>query len=442
MQIAVVGTGYVGLVAGTCFAETGNTVTCIDIDPKKIEQLRRGHPTIFEPGLKELMNKNLSEKRLSFTTDLAQAIEKAKVIFMAVGTPSLPDGSADLKAVKIVAEQLGKLIKEPKVIVNKSTVPVGTAAKMREWIGANAKVSFTVVSNPEFLKEGSALDDFLKPDRVVIGTDNEDAWNTMKELYEPFVRQGNPILRMSNVSAEVTKYASNAMLATKISFINEISLLCDKVGGDIESVRSGITTDVRIGRHFLYPGPGYGGSCFPKDVKALLFTGMEQGLPMHVIAAAEKANERQKKVLFEKIEKHFGGEEKLRGLTFAIWGLAFKPNTDDMREAPSLVLIEALIKAGAKVKCFDPIAHETAPAALSAMGVDMRAVEFSEHATDALKGSEALVLVTEWNEFRNVDFDQLKSALKKPVIFDGRNIWKPENMKKLGFTYYGIGRRV
>lgn len=438
MKVAIVGTGYVGLVAGVCFAETGNDVTCVDIDPAKVAKLQRGEPTIFEPGLQEMMVKNQEEKRLHFTTNLKEAVEKCSVIFLAVGTPSSVDGSADLTAVLKVAGDIGSAMNGYKIVVNKSTVPVGTAVKVSNIIKTKTSQDFSVVSNPEFLKEGSALDDFLKPDRVVIGTDSEEAWNVMRELYEPFVRQGNPIIRMNNVSAEMTKYAANAMLATKISFINEIALLCDKVGADVESVRSGITSDVRIGRHFLYPGPGYGGSCFPKDVKALLKTGNEAGLPMHVIAGAEQANDRQKQVVGEKVEKHFGGN--LRGKTFAVWGLAFKPNTDDMREAPAIVLVDKLISAGAKVQAFDPIAHETAPAALKAEGIDLTNFKLADSAYSALEGADALVLMTEWNEFRTPDFEQMKSLLKQPLVFDGRNIWKPESLKKRGFTYYGVGR--
>jgi UDPglucose 6-dehydrogenase len=438
MKIAVVGTGYVGLVAGVCFAETGNEVYCVDIDPAKVAKLQRGEPTIFEPGLKELMTKNQGEKRLHFTTNLPEAVKNATVIFLAVGTPSSVDGSADLTAVLKVASDIGSSMNGFKVVVNKSTVPVGTAKKVTDIIRSKTNHPFSVVSNPEFLKEGSAIDDFLKPDRVVIGTDSDEAWNTMKELYEPFVRQGNPIIRMNNLSAEMTKYAANAMLATKISFINEIALLCDKVGADVESVRSGITSDVRIGKHFLYPGPGYGGSCFPKDVKALLKTGKEAGISMMVVSAAEEANERQKRVLGDKIFSHFG--KNLTGKTIALWGLAFKPNTDDMREAPALVLIENLLKAGAKVRAFDPIAHETAPHALALMKLDVKNFQLAETEYGALEGADALAIVTEWNEFRNPDFDKMKSLLKSPVVFDGRNIWKPESLKKRGFQYFGIGR--
>jgi UDPglucose 6-dehydrogenase len=438
MKIAVVGTGYVGLVAGVCFAETGNDVTCVDIDPAKVAKLQKGEPTIFEPGLAELLEKNLQEERLHFTTNLAQAVRDSTVVFLAVGTPSSVDGSADLTAVLKVAADIGSAMNGFKIVVNKSTVPVGTARKVTEIIQSKTKTNFSVVSNPEFLKEGSAIDDFLRPDRVVIGTESEDAWNVMKELYEPFVRQGNPIVRMTNISAEMTKYAANAMLATKISFINEIALLCDRVGADVESVRAGITSDVRIGKHFLYPGPGYGGSCFPKDVKALLRTGQEAGLPMHVIGAAEKANERQKQVLGEKILRHFGSS--LNGKTIGVWGLAFKPNTDDMREAPALVLLDSLVKAGAKIRAFDPIAHETAPAALKAQGTPLQDILFVETAYDALEGADGLAIVTEWNEFRTPDFERMRTLMRNPVIFDGRNIWKPESLKKRGFTYFGIGR--
>lgn len=438
MKVAIVGTGYVGLVAGTCFAETGNDVICVDIDPAKVAKLQKGEPTIFEPGLQEMMQKNQAEKRLTFTTNLADAVSKSSVIFLAVGTPSSVDGSADLTAVLKVAADIGAAMNGPKIIVNKSTVPVGTAKKVADVVATKAKHPFQIVSNPEFLKEGSAIDDFLKPDRVVVGTDSEDAWTVMRELYEPFVRQGNPILRMTNLSAEMTKYAANAMLATKISFINEIALLCDRIGADVESVRAGITSDVRIGRHFLYPGPGYGGSCFPKDVKALLKAGHSAGLPMHVVDAAEKANDQQKQVLGQKIEKHFGSS--LKGKTIAVWGLAFKPNTDDMREAPSLVLVDHLIKAGAKVQAFDPIAHETAPLALRQQGTDLTNFKLADSAYSALEGADAVAIMTEWNEFRTPDFDKVKSLLKNPVVFDGRNIWKPDSLKKRGFTYFGIGR--
>jgi UDPglucose 6-dehydrogenase len=438
MKVAVIGTGYVGLVAGVCFAETGNEVTCVDIDPAKVAKLQKGEPPIFEPGLEEMMRKNMEEQRLSFTTNLAEAVQKCGVIFMAVGTPSSEDGSADLTAVLKVVGDVATHMNGFKIVVNKSTVPVGTAQRVTDLMKGKTKHEFAVVSNPEFLKEGSAIDDFLKPDRVVIGTDHEEAWNIMRELYEPFVRQGNPIIRMTNLSAEMTKYAANAMLATKISFINEIALLCDAAGADVESVRAGITTDVRIGKHFLYPGPGYGGSCFPKDVKALLKAGKEYGVDMNVVAAAERANDRQKQLLGRKINQHFKND--LKGKTFAVWGLAFKPNTDDMREAPALVVVDQLLKAGAKVQAFDPIAHETAPAAFRAQGTDLTNFSLTNLAYDALQGADALVIVTEWNEFRTPDFEKIKALMKTPLVFDGRNVWKPESLKKRGFTYYGIGR--
>jgi UDPglucose 6-dehydrogenase len=437
MKVAIVGTGYVGLVAGTCFAETGNEVYCVDIDPAKIATLKKGESPIYEPGLTELLKKNIDEGRLHFTTDLKEAVTKSQVVFLAVGTPSMEDGSADLSMVMRVAGDVATHMNGFKILVNKSTVPVGTAKKVTDVVKSKTSQPFSVVSNPEFLKEGSAIDDFLKPDRVVIGTDNDEAWTIMHELYEPFVRQGNPIIRMSNVCAEMTKYAANAMLAVKISFINEMALLCDQVGADVESVRAGITSDVRIGKHFLYPGPGYGGSCFPKDVKALLRTGKEAGLPMHVIAAAEAHNDRQKKVLGDKIVKHYGS---VKGKTIAVWGLAFKPNTDDMREAPALVLIESLLKAGAKVQAFDPVAHETTMHAFKYLKIDATNFKLADSAYAALEGADGLALVTEWNEFRTPDFDKIKAQLKEPVIFDGRNLWKPESLKKRGFKYYGIGR--
>lgn len=438
MKIAVVGTGYVGLVAGTCFAETGNQVTCVDIDERKVNMLRQGKSPIYEPGLSDLLTKNIEESRLSFTTNLKEAVQASQVIFLAVGTPSSEDGSADLTAVLAVAKAIGQAMNEPKIVVNKSTVPVGTAKKVKSIIEHETKHPVHMVSNPEFLKEGSAIDDFLKPDRVVIGTDSEEAWQVMSDLYGPFVRQGNPIIRMSNVSAEVTKYAANALLATKISFINEMSMLCDRAGADIESVRRGITTDERIGRHFLYPGPGFGGSCFPKDVKALLKTGREHDLDLKIVHAALEANERQKQVLGEKILKHFGGN--LTDKVFAIWGLAFKPNTDDMREAPSLVLIHDLLKAGARVQAFDPVARETATIACRELGLDLNKISFVKHAYEALEGADALAVVTEWNEFRVPDIAKLKAKLKGHVLFDGRNVWKKDGMRAQGFAYYGIGR--
>ncbi len=434
MRICVLGTGYVGLVAGTCFAENGNEVTCVDLNKEKIEALNKGQIPIYEPGLTDLVIRNQKEGRLLFSTDGPASIQKAEVIFIAVGTPSSTDGSADLELFMKAAETIADNLNGYKIVVNKSTVPVGTAAKVEKLIRSRTQVEFDVVSNPEFLKEGTAIDDFLKPDRVVIGTAKESAYKTMAQLYAPFVRQGNPILWMSNVSAEMTKYAANSFLATKISFINEIANLCEVVGADIESVRKGITTDVRIGKHFLYAGVGYGGSCFPKDVKALLKTGRDHGQPMEIIAAAESANQTQKELLFRKIDRHF--DKNIKGKTFAIWGLSFKPNTDDMRDAPSLVVIEHLTKAGARVQAYDPVAAKEASKHFS-KNADVVCVA---SAYDALKGADALVVITEWNEFRNPDFARIKSSLKTPVIFDGRNIYSPETMADLGFSYQSIGR--
>lgn len=438
MKIAVVGTGYVGLVAGTCFAETGNDVVCVDIDAAKVAKLSAGESPIYEPGLAELLERNIADGRLSFTTNLPEAVQSSKVIFLAVGTPSSEDGSADLTAVMKVAEAVGDNLNGEKIIVNKSTVPVGTAAKVQAIIASRTDQPVHVVSNPEFLKEGSAIEDFLKPDRVVIGTSSDEAWEVMNHLYRPFVRQGNPIVRMSNVSAEITKYAANAMLATKISFINEISQLCDAVGGDVDSVRRGITTDSRIGRHFLYPGPGYGGSCFPKDVKALLKTGASNDIDLKVVRASLEANDRQKKVLGNKIYKHFNSN--IKGKKIAVWGLAFKPNTDDMREAPSITLIDDLIKWGATVSAYDPIAQKTGPKALAEAGVDITKLQFTGKRYEALEGADALALVTEWNDFRHPDFELIAGKLKCKVVFDGRNIWTPELVRRAGMEYYGIGR--
>ena len=438
MRIAVIGTGYVGLVAGTCFAETGNEVICVDIDEEKVKMLKQGESPIYEPGLTDLLKKNIRESRLEFSTDLTDSVKKSDVIFLAVGTPSSEDGSADLSVVLKVADDIGKAMNESKLIVNKSTVPVGTFKKVREHISQNTTHKFYVVSNPEFLKEGSAIDDFLRPDRVVIGTESDKAWDIMSDLYRPFVRQGNPIIRMTNISAEMTKYTANSMLATKISFINQIALLCDKVGADVESVRRGITTDVRIGRHFLYPGPGYGGSCFPKDVRALIKTGNENGIDLLLVKAAQDANEIQKKVIGNKILAKFGND--LTGKTIALWGLAFKPNTDDMREAPSLVLLKQLTEANATVQAFDPIARETAIAAIRAEGMDESKVKVTDSGFTALEGADALAIVTEWNDFRNPNFEKIKSIMRGNLIFDGRNTWRPDLVRSCGFEYVGIGR--
>ncbi len=434
MHICVMGTGYVGLVAGTCFAENGNEVTCVDIDQSKIQKLLQGVLPIYEPGLSDLVQRNVKEKRLHFTTDAPTAIQASEVIFIAVGTPSSVDGSADLILFMKAAQTIADHLNEYKVIVNKSTVPVGTATKMEELIRARTKQSFDIVSNPEFLKEGSAVEDFLKPDRVVIGASSEKAFKIMEKLYGPFVRQGNPILWMSNQSAEMTKYAANAFLATKISYINEIANLCEKVGADIESVRKGIISDPRIGKHFLYTGIGYGGSCFPKDVRALLRTAKDHGLEMEVVQAAENVNYKQKEVLFNKIHKYFKGE--LQNKVFSVWGLSFKPNTDDMREAPSLVLIKKLLDAGAQIHAYDPVAMTEAKRKFP----PSEKIFYADSPYKALEGADALVLVTEWNEFRNPDFDKIKKLLKKPIVFDGRNIFDLKLMKENGFYYCAIGR--
>jgi UDPglucose 6-dehydrogenase len=431
MKIAVIGSGYVGLVAGTCFAETGNDVLCVDNDKAKIAALKAGRIPIYEPGLEEMVKRNVAEERLSFTTDTAAAVKEALVVFIAVGTPPGDDGSSDLSMVLAVAKDIGKAMNGFKVIVDKSTVPVGTAQKVAAAVRRETKHPFDVVSNPEFLKEGAAIDDFMKPDRVVIGCTDPRTAEIMKELYSPFVRTGKPILIMDVASAEMTKYAANAMLSTRISFMNEVALLCEKVGADVDKVRQGIGSDARIGTAFLFPGVGYGGSCFPKDVKALLKTGEENGIELHTVRAAEAANERQKKVLFEKVRAHFGG--KLKGKTIAVWGLAFKPRTDDMREAPSIVLIRALLDAGAKVKAADPEAVKEAKKLFG------DSIAYSAKPYDALEGADALVLVTEWNEFRHPDFDRMKTLMKSPVIFDGRNIYAGRNLEAQGWTWYGIG---
>ncbi len=433
MKIAVIGSGYVGLVAGACFADSGNTVYCVDKDTSKIEALKRGVIPIYEPGLDDLVKRGVAEGRLHFTTQTAEATAVAEIIFLAVGTPPLPSGEPDLQYLKSAAEEIARTMTGYRVIVNKSTVPIGSHKVVAEWMAPHTKHPFDVVSNPEFLKEGTALDDFLKPDRVVIGTDKKEAYDKMAELYAPFVRQGNPIIWMDPVSAEMTKYACNAFLATRISFMNELSVLCEKVGGDIENVRKGMTTDVRIGKHFLYAGVGYGGSCFPKDVQALMSTARKHDVPMGIVTAAEDANARQKQFLAKKVKAHFGSN--LNGKTFAIWGLAFKPNTDDMREAPAITIIEDLLSAGAQIRAFDPVATEVAKKQIKG------SLTYCDNAYDALTGADALLLVTEWNEFRHPDFDRIKKSLKSPLIFDGRNVFTPAQMQQLGFKYFGIGRK-
>lgn len=431
MKVTIIGTGYVGLVVGACFADTGNQVTCVDKDPKKIDALKDGKIPIYEPGLEDLVKRNVGEGRIHFTTSTLDGAKGADVIFMAVGTPPLPDGRSDLSYLKSASEEVGKALTGPCIIVNKSTVPIGSHLTVSEWVKQHTKFEVEVVSNPEFLKEGSALEDFLKPDRVVIGTNKQWAYEKMCELYAPFVRQGNPVIWMDPVSAELTKYACNSFLATRISFMNELAQLADRLGADIEKVRQGMATDVRIGKHFLYSGVGYGGSCFPKDVQALVATSKDVGVPLQIVDAAERVNYGQKKYILKKIKNKFG---ELSGKTFAVWGLAFKPNTDDMREAPALVITDELIKAGARVKAFDPVAMEAARPLLNSK------VELCDNAYEAIEGADALVLVTEWNEFRHVDFEKLSKSMKSKIIFDGRNIYDPKTVKAKGFEYTGIGR--
>ena len=428
----MVGTGYVGLVVGACLAETGNDVICADVDSGKIEGLKRNVLPIYEPGLEEYVERNQTAGRLTFTTEIPSAIAEADVVFIAVGTPPDEDGSADLRHVLDVAQQIGRHAAREVVVVTKSTVPVGTASKVADAIRPLAKVPFHLCSNPEFLKEGAAIDDFMKPDRVVIGIASEFAQARMNELYAPFVRTGKPIIFMDIPSAEMTKYAANAMLATRISFMNEVANLCERVGANVDLVRKGIGSDSRIGPAFLFPGPGYGGSCFPKDVKALLRTSEERGAPMSVLRAVEEANERQKHRLFEKVSEALGGA--LKGAHIALWGLAFKANTDDMRESPSLTLIEELLAAGATVVAHDPAAMHETERRLGAR------IVYAKSSYDAAAGADALVIVTDWNEYRFPDFDRIKSALRKPVVIDGRNLYDPTKMKALGFTYRSIGR--
>ncbi|GIW43719.1 MAG: UDP-glucose 6-dehydrogenase [Candidatus Binatia bacterium] len=432
MKLCVIGTGYVGLVAGTCFAESGNDVICVDIDASKIERLRRGEVPIYEPGLEELIRRNVAEGRLAFTTDLAEAVRKSLLCFIAVGTPQSDDGSADLGAVIRVAAEIAEAMDGYRVIITKSTVPVGTSERIRQVIASRTQHPFDVVSNPEFLKEGAAIEDFMKPDRVVIGTDSARARALLQELYEPFVRTEQPILFMSAASAEMTKYCANSMLAARISLMNEFANLCEKVGANIDDVRRGVGFDRRIGQHFLFPGVGYGGSCFPKDVKAVIRTAEQHGLDFRMLRAAEEVNQRQKQLLVEKVMQHFG--EYLRGMRFAVWGLSFKPRTDDMREAPSITIIEALLRAQAEVHAHDP---EALGEARKLFG---DRIHYHRVNYDALQGADALLIVTEWNEFRRPDFDRMKSLMKHPVIFDGRNIYDPEDMRARGFVYYSIGR--
>lgn len=433
MKIAVVGTGYVGLVTGTCFAETGNTVTCVDIDEKKIQKLSSGQITIFEPGLEKIFHRNIKEDRLHFTTNLEEGIREAKIIFLALPTPPGEDGSADLKYILKVADDLGKIMTEYKVIVDKSTVPVGTSRKVHEVIAKNASVEFDVVSNPEFLREGVAVDDFMKPDRVVIGTTSERAQKILTDLYAPFVRQGNPIIFMDEESAELTKYAANSFLATKITFMNEIARLCELFGADVDLVRKGIGSDERIGKRFLFPGIGYGGSCFPKDVKALVKSASTVDYDFKILKSVEEVNQEQKLYLLPRIKKHFGS---LSGKTFAIWGLAFKPNTDDIREAPALEIIDKLLKDGCTVKVFDPEAMN------NVKEIYGDKIIYTESQYETLEGADALIIATEWSEFRTPDFDRMMEVLPSKTIFDGRNLFDLDKMQECGFHYVSIGRRT
>lgn len=436
MKIAVVGTGYVGLVTGTCFAEVGIDITCIDIDKKKIEGLKNGIMPIYEPGLESMVIKNYEKGRLHFSTNLAESIQDCEAVFIAVGTPPGEDGSADLKYVLAVAREIGQNMNDYMVVVTKSTVPVGTAQKVKaavqeELDKRNSNIHFDVASNPEFLKEGAAIQDFLKPDRIVVGVESEDAENIMKKLYKPFLLNGHPTIFMDVPSAEMTKYAANSMLATKISFMNDIANLCEIMGANVNMVRKGIGSDNRIGNKFIYPGVGYGGSCFPKDVKALIKTAEENGYSMAVLKAVEDVNERQKSVMVKKVISHFG--EDLSGLTFAVWGLSFKPKTDDMREAPSIVIINALLERGAKVKAYDPIAMEEASHDLK------DTITYAKDEYDALIDADALLLVTEWPEFRVPNFEVMARLMKQQVILDGRNIYDKAEVTSQGYSYYGIG---
>jgi len=432
MKISVIGTGYVGLVTGTCFAETGNHVICVDIDAAKVQSMQAGEIPIYEPGLETLFHRNIKQGNLEFTTNLKEAVEQSDIIFLALPTPPNEDGSADLKYVLQVAEDLGHIINGYKIIIDKSTVPVGTADMVRRKIATNAKHAFDVVSNPEFLREGMAVEDFMKPERVVIGTESEKARDMLNRLYAPFVRQGNPIIFMDERSAELTKYAANAFLATKITFMNEIANLCEKLGADVDMVRKGIGSDSRIGKRFLFPGVGYGGSCFPKDVKALNQMAAAIGYDFKVLQSVMEVNDKQRIILIDKIVQQFGSD--LAGKTFAIWGLAFKPNTDDIREAPALYIIEALIARGAKVQAFDPEAMQNVNKEIGDM------ITYGKNQYEVLQNADALVIVTEWSVFRTPDFDMMKSLMRNKIIFDGRNLFELEELKEQGFYYESIGR--
>ena len=427
----MVGVGYVGLVTGTCLAESGNEVLCVDNDTRKIALLKKGKVPIYEPGLEMLIARNVKEKRLIFTTDLARGVKDSLIIFIAVGTPPADDGASDLSQVFAVAREIGRTMKTYKIVVTKSTVPVGTAEKVNSIIAQVTKHSFDMVSNPEFLKEGAAIEDFMKPDRIILGVEKPEVEEAMKELYAPFVRTGNPILTMDIRSAEMTKYAANAMLATRISFMNELANLCEVAGADINAVRSGIGSDPRIGSSFLFPGVGYGGSCFPKDVQAMIKTAEEHQHRLKILPAVEATNQKQKVLLAEKVIKRF--KKNLKDKTIAVWGLSFKPNTDDMREAPSITIINALLKYGATVKAYDPVATT------SAKKVFKDTIHYAKDNYTLLKGADALTVITEWNEFRRPDFEKMLKLMKSPIIFDGRNIYSPQKLKAIGFEYYGIG---
>jgi UDPglucose 6-dehydrogenase len=438
MNLAIIGTGYVGLVSGTCFAEMGNQVLCVDNDQKKLEQLKDGVVPIYEPGLEILFHRNIEKKRLTFTDDLKKAVLDSEMVFLCLPTPQDEDGSADLKYVFGVVEEIGNILKAAgtkdfKIIVNKSTVPVGTSAELTRIIEKYGIKNFEVVSNPEFLREGFAVDDFMKPDRIVVGTSTQKVFEKMCTLYEPFVRQGNPILEMDPESSEVTKYAANSYLAMRITYMNELANFCESVGANVDLVRKGIGADTRIGKRFLFPGIGYGGSCFPKDVNALIKTSEEHNSPIRLLKVVDEVNKLQKLILVKKIMKHFNGD--IKGKKFAVWGLAFKPNTDDMRDAPSITIIKELVRLGAKVSAYDPAAMDNAKYYLDDI------LEYSQDQYAVLKDVDALLTLTEWNEFRNPDFDRIKSELKSPIIFDGRNIFEPAKMKELGFIYYSIGRK-
>ncbi|HCA42543.1 MAG TPA: UDP-glucose 6-dehydrogenase [Bacteroidetes bacterium] len=437
MELAIIGTGYVGLVSGTCFAEMGNQVICIDNSQEKLKKLRNREVTIYEPGLDLLFQRNIDKGRLTFSDDLKKAVIESEIIFLCLPTPQGEDGSADLQYVMKVADDIGKIMKEnnvteQKIIVNKSTVPVGTAQKVENIISKHGIKNFDIVSNPEFLREGYAVDDFMKPDRIVVGSSSKNTFEKMRTLYEPFVRQGNPIIEMDTASSEVTKYAANSYLAMRITFMNQLANFCEVVGADVDLIRKGMGADNRIGKRFLFAGIGYGGSCFPKDVNALIKTSQENSSEMTLLTEVDKVNKNQKLVLVNKVLKYYGND--LKGKHFAIWGLAFKPNTDDMREAPSIIIINELLKHGATVSAYDPAAKETAEYYLK------NTIKYCDNEFDALENADALLILTEWNEFRNPDFDDIASKLKEKVIFDGRNIFSPEKLKSTGFKYFSIGR--